>query len=132
MDDAGQPLRILLVEDDADSAEELAELLESYGWSVGTAHTTREAEQLRTASEFDLAIIDLELGADSGVDLALQWGALAPALHIVLLSGRKLSQPEQARLGRKIPDVLIKPLEMGALLAALPPSTPAETASPPE
>ncbi len=72
------PLRILLVEDDANIREVLAETLEGLGYAVcGTAATQAEAIAIASRCKPDLMIVDIGLGSGNGVS----------AVTEILLSG---------------------------------------------
>lgn len=67
-----RPLRLLLVEDHADSAELLAELLESRGHTVRVAATASDALARAAEEPFDLVVSDVGLPDASGYDLMKQ------------------------------------------------------------
>ena len=67
-----KPLRLLLVEDHADSAELLAELLESHGHTVRIAGTAFDALALAGEETFDLVVSDVGLPDASGYELMQQ------------------------------------------------------------
>jgi CheY-like chemotaxis protein len=83
------PLRCLIVDDNADFLAAATELLEGEGISVvGVASTCRgaiqQAEQLRP----DLTLVDIDLGAESGFDIArrLAQDGGRPASSVILIS----------------------------------------------
>lgn len=65
----GRALRLLIVEDHQDSAELMAELLESHGHSVAIATTASAALELANGREFDLVVSDVGLPDASGYEL---------------------------------------------------------------
>ena len=67
-----RPLRLLLVEDHADSAELLAELLESRGHTVRIAATASDALARAAEERFDLVVSDVGLPDASGYELMQQ------------------------------------------------------------
>lgn len=109
------PIRLLLVEDDPDSAEELAELLESHGMTIRVAATAAEARTLQSNFAPEIALVDLQLGESSGAQLAAEWQARGNTV-VVLLSGRELTLAERALFGADgPPPLLAKPLNIHAL-----------------
>ncbi|MEI6350379.1 MAG: ATP-binding protein [Verrucomicrobiota bacterium] len=66
------PLRILLVEDHADTLQVLFKLLKDWGHSVTTAGCVRKALELAAGQPFDLLISDLGLPDNSGLTLMRQ------------------------------------------------------------
>jgi CheY-like chemotaxis protein len=67
-----KPLRLLLVEDHADSAELLAELLESRGHTVRIAGTASDALARAAEEPFDLVVSDVGLPDATGYELMQQ------------------------------------------------------------
>lgn len=67
-----KPLRLLLVEDHVDSAELLAELLESRGHTVRIAGTASDALARAAEEPFDLVVSDVGLPDASGYELMEQ------------------------------------------------------------
>jgi two-component system, chemotaxis family, CheB/CheR fusion protein len=62
-------VRLLLVEDHEDSAELLAEILESHGYTVSVARSVRAALSLAEAEVFDVVVSDVGLPDASGYEL---------------------------------------------------------------
>jgi DNA-binding NarL/FixJ family response regulator len=83
------PLRCLIVDDNAHFMQASRTLLEGQGISVVGVATTA-AEGLRGAEELqpDVVLVDIDLGADSGFDLARQLadGGGAVASDVILIS----------------------------------------------
>jgi DNA-binding NarL/FixJ family response regulator len=80
-------LRALLVDDSDEFLASAGRLLESEGIEiVGYAKTGREALELAVALEPDLALVDIELGDEDGIELTGELQARAPATTVVLIS----------------------------------------------
>jgi len=79
-----QGCRLLLVEDNIDAAETLAQLLEFYGYRVTHADTCAKALQLARSQDFDAVLTDLGLPDGSGIDVGQ---ALSDRMPVVALSG---------------------------------------------
>jgi len=85
MDSASvMPCRILSVEDDPDTAEMLAAVLQLNGYEVVTADQARTALDLLVAERFDLLITDYMLPENDGAWLILNARAAGRALPAVL------------------------------------------------
>lgn len=65
----GRSLRLLLVEDHVDSAELLAELLQSQGHTVYVAGSVSAALDLASQNELDVVVSDVGLPDASGYEL---------------------------------------------------------------
>jgi DNA-binding NarL/FixJ family response regulator len=85
--------RLLIVEDDALIAIDLAETLEELGFEVGqTAHNGPDALRALHSEVFDLAIFDIDLGGGmTGIEVAARVEAIRPMPFIFLtaLADRK-------------------------------------------
>jgi len=68
----GKSLRLLIVEDHADSAELLAELLESRGHTVRIAGTASDALARAAEETFDVVVSDVGLPDATGYELMQQ------------------------------------------------------------
>lgn len=69
---AARPLRLLLVEDDENTREVMARLLQKRGHDVSAAENVREAMNLAASNAFDIIISDLGLPDGSGLELMPQ------------------------------------------------------------
>lgn len=78
--------RILIVDDDQDNRELLAEALSLKGYAIVTASSGEEACQRAEEQEFHLVVSDIQMGAVSGIEL-LKWSRKQyPDTPIVLLT----------------------------------------------
>lgn len=77
---------ILLIDDHALVVSGIAGLLRDHGHAVVTARDLAEARVALTGGDFDLLLLDINLGAESGLDL-LEAGEDKLPPRIVLLSG---------------------------------------------
>ncbi|KAK0349400.1 hypothetical protein LTR94_033279, partial [Friedmanniomyces endolithicus] len=84
-----KPQRILVVDDNVDAADTLAEALRAYGHEVKTAYTAEAALQLFTQDSLDLAVLDIGLPDLSGHELAdlMRKTGHNPEARYVALSG---------------------------------------------
>jgi signal transduction histidine kinase len=114
---AGEPLRVLLVEDDPDTAEIMAELLEAEGFLVQTALSAEAAKRVDLAV-IDLIVSDLGLPDQSGLELIreLQAKRHRPALA---LSGFGMDVDVLAARAAGFDEHLTKPVDAAKLLSIL-------------
>ena len=112
-----QGLRILLVEDDHDSAVSLCELLGLYGHRVTLAESCTEALQHRGES-FDLLVTDIGLPDGDGLELRarLDAGALR---HSIALSGYGSPQDVERSRAAGFDCHLTKPVGVDELLGTI-------------
>ncbi len=87
MNPVAGPARVLVVDDNADLADNLAEILAGAGHAVRKAGTCAEALRLAEREGFDVALVDLRLPDGDGNALAARLRDLSPEGQIVLLTG---------------------------------------------
>jgi CheY-like chemotaxis protein len=112
-------LTVLLVEDDADSRELMAEVLASAGYEVATAATGAEAVQLLSERRVDVVITDLGLPGMGGLEVARASKALAPGVPVVVVTGWTEREDIARARGREVDRVLVKPVDPDSLSAAV-------------
>jgi CheY-like chemotaxis protein len=111
-------LRVLLIEDNADTLRVVARLLRERGHAVSTATDFRTARELATSSVFDLIISDIELPDGSGLEIIREASRIRPTPAIAL-SG--FGSAEDVILSRDagFAEHLTKPIRIGDLDAAI-------------
>lgn len=77
---------LLLMDDDRLVLATLGEGLRQAGYRVTTASSVEEAEELLSANDFDLAILDMRLPGQSGLDLARQLRAANSDVPFIFLT----------------------------------------------
>ena len=112
-------LRILLVEDHADTAMVIARLLRANHYQVQTASSVADALELASREPFDLVISDLGLPDGSGHDLMQQLlQRLGPVKGIALTGFGMESDLDRSREAG-FRDHLTKPIDMQRLEASI-------------
>jgi DNA-binding NtrC family response regulator len=99
----------LIVDDDTDTAEMLAELVSSQGFTAATARTMRDARRQLAMNVPDVVFLDLVLPDGKGTELFDDKSTLADS-EVVLITGHASLETsiEALRLGAA--DYLIKPV----------------------
>lgn len=110
------PDRVLLVDDEEDFVETLAERMRARGLEVETAANGSVALRLAEDQVFDAVILDLAMPGLSGLETLQRLLELRPGIQVMLLSGRATiaDAVEATRLGAV--DVLEKPAPLDDLL----------------
>jgi signal transduction histidine kinase/DNA-binding response OmpR family regulator len=78
--------RILVVDDDADIRKILLEYLGRLGYQVRGVSSVQEARQ-EIRDPFDLAIVDIVLPGESGVDLLCHIREVSPSTEVIMITG---------------------------------------------
>jgi len=87
MTERSRSRRVLLVEDESLVAMMAAQKLSQLGFEVVEASSAREALDHASASEFQIAVVDLGLPDRPGEELIADLTALRPDLPVVVASG---------------------------------------------
>jgi signal transduction histidine kinase len=111
--------RLLVVDDDADFAESLADILEAHNYRVEIAGSAVEAEQALVDNGPPVALLDIRLGGTSGVDLLGELTARHPQLICVMMTAHVETRSAVQALRRGAYDYIDKACEPGELLAVL-------------
>jgi two-component system response regulator HydG len=70
--------RVLIVDDDKDHAESIADLLQLRGFEVEVAYSGEQALQLFRKAPFDVSIMDVKLPGMNGVDAFFEFRKVRP------------------------------------------------------
>jgi len=113
--DADTPSRptILVVDDDSDVREVIAETLEGFGYDVVVASSGEEAlPMLASRGDIGVLITDVRMPGMSGFELAARAKRVDASLKVIITSGYFLPQPIADRF-------LKKPFRMHELASAV-------------
>jgi len=112
-------MRLLLVEDEAEIREPLAERLRKQGYTVDAAADGREGLFLGREYAMDLGVIDIGLPLISGIELIRELRKLDKHFPILILTARGNWQDKVEGLEAGADDYLVKPFHVEELLARL-------------
>ena len=85
---ASQPdYQILIIDDDLDFAASLKLILENENYQPLLAHSEEEALESIGKNAVDLALIDIRLGQDNGIDLLPKLKKIQPNILCVMVTG---------------------------------------------
>lgn len=79
--------RVLIIEDNRDFAENLAESLSEEGMVARVAHSAHEALAMARAEGFDLCLLDVRLPDAMGTDALVQLKETCPIAEVIVMSG---------------------------------------------
>ena len=111
-DTVADACRLLLVEDNPDSAETLKMGLEAYGYTVTLAVSRATALATASQGEFDIVVTDLGLPDGSGIDVGR---ALSPRLPVIALSGYGTPQDLERSTAAGFSGHIVKPADFSAV-----------------
>ncbi|BAL25762.1 response regulator transcription factor [Azoarcus sp. KH32C] len=112
-------MRILVVEDEAVLARQLAEAIGDAGYAVDVAGNGRDAEFMGQVEPFDAVVLDLGLPQMDGLTVLRQWRAAGRAMPVLILTARDNWHEKVVGIDAGADDYLTKPFHMEELLARL-------------
>lgn len=109
--------RVLIVDDNADSGDSMAALVNSWGHEVAVARDAPEALALSTAFKPDTALVDIGLPGMNGYELARRWRATSEGrkLRLVAMTGYGRAEDSNAAREAGFDVHLVKPAELTEL-----------------
>ena len=107
--------KVLIVDDEEDFLEVMAERMKSRGMEVSTSTSAEEALVLIEKESFDAVILDFMMPGMDGIETSKAIKAAKPELQIILLTGHATVQKgvEAMKLGAM--DVMEKPADLEIL-----------------
>ncbi len=108
---------VLVVEDDQDYGEIIAQTLRRESHEVVLVGTSQDAERFSQRKTPELAILDVILPDGSGLELCAQLRQRVPTLPIIFLSALDRSNDVMTGLNEGADDYMTKPFHPGELLA---------------
>ncbi len=102
-------MRVLIVDDEPNIRHTLRVALEAMGHTVGEAVTSAEAVRNMERTPYDVALVDLRLGGESGLDLLEPLQAQRPRLAVVLITAHASVDTAVEAMRRGAFDYLPKP-----------------------
>ncbi len=118
------PLRILIVDDDAGTAETLGDILEAKGYEAEIALGGLQALALLQLKSRDVIFLDIKMPQMNGVEVLRQVKAMSPGTLVVMMTAYAMPElmAEAERLGALA--ILAKPLPLDRVLQFLEELTP--------
>lgn len=111
-------VQVLLIDDDIDLSEEVAEMLCEQGFEVAFARTIHQFQKATSHVSFDLYIVDLLLPDGHGHEIIRQIRSSCDA-GIVVLSGKLDEVDKVVALELGADDYVVKPLSRSEFVARL-------------
>lgn len=111
--------RILVVDDDPDLLNSLSDLLRPEGFEVAVANDIESARRTAAAFEPDIALLDIKLGPDNGIDLIAPLKLQRPDLACVIMTGYADTESAVRALREGADDFLSKPVDPAILMRTL-------------
>jgi DNA-binding NtrC family response regulator len=105
-----QALRVVVIDDESNTCAFLKAVFEAERHECHTFLRPEEAEQYLAANEADLAMVDVYLGAENGIDVLQRVRALRPKLYPVIMTANVSVETAAKALSEGAVDYVSKPL----------------------
>jgi CheY-like chemotaxis protein len=112
-------LRVLLVEDDDDNRELMAEVLTASGCAVVAVSGGQDGLKALSENSIDVVVTDVGMPGMGGLEMARAAKAIAPKVPVVIVTGWAEREDINRARGNEVDAVLIKPVDPDALTQAV-------------
>lgn len=113
---SNEPKRVLLVDDEIDLCESLKDVLEDRGYTVNTCGSIQDGLSALEAHQHTVAIVDLRLGQESGLDFIGSGALGAPDTSFIMMTAYASTQTAVEALRRGAHDYIEKPVDIDRLI----------------
>lgn len=111
--------KLLIVEDDAELANQVADWLRDQGYQIEKASTGEDALQLLSNFKYDVLLLDWTLPGISGLEVLKQHRQAGGMSLALFITGKGDIESKEKGLGIGADDYLVKPFDMRELSARL-------------
>lgn len=111
--------KILLVEDDADLAENIRDWLIGEQYFVDLIEQGKDALSMAQMQQYDLVILDWGLPDMTGIEVMKLLRSRGGNMPILMLTGKKTVEEKEKGLDSGADDYLVKPIELRELSARI-------------
>lgn len=115
---SSKSVRVMIVDDEPELAESIAEMLQLLGYDVTIAKDEQDALDGARAQAFDIAFVDSRMPNMHGADLFFEIKRLMPQARVVMMTGFKEPILDKAlQAGAEGP--LLKPFSIKEMLSMI-------------
>lgn len=109
--DQESPLSVIVVDDDDLVRETFEAILKDAGYRIITASNANRAMQLIQREAIDIAVVDLVIGEDNGIDLIKRFREIAPQIVSIMVTGYGTIERAVEAMQAGAWDFITKPLD---------------------
>jgi DNA-binding NtrC family response regulator len=107
--------KVLLVDDEEEFVETLAERMRSRGMEVATSNSGRDALELVEDEPYDVVVLDLQMPGMDGIEVLERIKRRQPDIQVVLLTGHATVEKGVEAIKRGALEFLEKPIDISTL-----------------
>lgn len=111
--------KVLLVDDEEEFVETLAERMRTRGMDVSTSNSGANALQLVDDEDFDVVVLDLKMPGVDGIEALKRIKRRRPEIQVVLLTGHATVEKGVEAIKEGALEFLEKPVDLRSLTDAI-------------
>ena len=111
--------KVLLVDDEEEFVETLAERMRARGMDVSTSNSGTNALQLVEDEDFDVVVLDLKMPGVDGIETLRRIKRRRSDIQVVLLTGHATVEKGVEAIKEGALEFLEKPIDLGSLTDAI-------------
>ncbi len=111
--------KILIVDDDMELKEHLAEVLRGDGYQTKSASSAKEAYEKLRLEEFDIVLLDYMMPKKSGIDTLIEIRGLRPKAKVVMITAFASIENAIEAIKKGASDYISKPFKIDNLLLTI-------------
>ena len=112
-------LRVLIVDDDQDHAESVADILQMRGYAVELAASGEQGITRFQQSDFHIVLMDVKLPGMNGVETFAEFRRIRPTARVLMMTGFSVEALLSQAIGNGALGVLRKPFAIAELLQTI-------------
>lgn len=112
-------LRALIVDDDRDHAESVADVLDIRGYAVELAYSGEEGAERFRQADYDIVLMDVKLPGMNGVETFFEFRKIRPDAKVLMMTGYSVEELVAQAVENGALGVLYKPFAIERLLDVL-------------
>lgn len=116
---SGEPINVLIVDDEPGYVEVLRKRLDKRGLRVTGALSGAEAIRILRRQDFDCAVLDLKMGDMDGIEVLKIFKRMVPDLPVLMLTGHGSELAAKQGVAAGAFDYMTKPCELEDLVAKI-------------
>ena len=113
----GEQLHILIVDDNPDMADSLADILQVKGYDVHTTHSGAQALNILHDHPIDILLTDVKMPGMNGLELYRETRKAYPKLVTIFMTAYTADELIRQGMAEGVKIILDKPVDIGFLLA---------------
>ena len=110
---------VLLIDDEVDFVDVLADRLEARGLEVVKAHSGKQALEVAEGRAFDAIVLDMAMPGMDGIETLEGLLEINPDLQVILLTGQATLEQAATAIRTGALDLLEKPADLDTLVSKI-------------